>query len=137
MDLELERAELQRAIIELDRQMAEEVGGQARRIPSLRVRDYSFPWGIWILTALCFAWWAFGSMFFAQLAPVYFRVGFYVGLLGVAIGVWKTIVWVWRNIRLKTIKPSHTEDETDRLRGLRQEKRRIMERLEQIKKTQR
>ena len=134
-----ERNQIQRTLVEIDRKMAEEVEAAGSRTPRLRVKDHSFPWLIWILTALCFGWFAFGGMI-APVASIHAQYGvwgLWAGCLGLLIAAIKTFIWAGRKMKSKFRKPSGTQEESERLRDLRQEKRQLMERLDELKKLER
>lgn len=133
--IEHERLEIQRLLVEIDRKMAQEVEKSGKRVPRLRVKDYSFPWALWILTGLVMAWWAFGEGFFPALNEAFFRYAFYIGLLGVVVSGIRTLQWAWRHISYRTRikKEGPAQQENEALRELRQERRKLMERLDKLK----
>jgi hypothetical protein len=126
---EKERMQIQKKIMEIDRQMGLEIENKTGRVPKLP-RMVPFPTVLWITTALLFAAWMFGGQFLAPLAEYKMYI-FYAACVGALIAVLKTVWFLVVRAKLATVR-THNVEESDKVQELRRVRDELQKRLQDL-----
>lgn len=123
------RQELQQQLADVDRQINSELS--QTKLPDLRSEHGQFPLPLFILAAICFAWYAAGNMI--PIAGEYHsmtaRWVMYAGGVLVLLGVFRTLQWI---IKRRPKGDAKYMEATTRVRELQQQRREIQRQIKEL-----
>jgi hypothetical protein len=122
------RQELQQQLADVDRQINSELS--KTKLPELRT-DMQFPLPLFILAAICFAWWAIGAQIpvAGEYHPATAKWVMYAGCVLVALGALRTLQWLMK--RNPKGDAGYLEA-TTRVRELQQQRREIQRQIKEL-----
>lgn len=129
---EKERMELQKKILEIDRQMGLEIekkGGRVGRAP----KQASFPLTLWIATIVIAGWWAAGGAIHEDLHETTKLWALLLAGLGALAAVVKTLLFLLGRLKPKKAM-NYDASETDRVAELRRQRDALQKQLAELKK---
>lgn len=121
------RAQIQQQLVDLDRQINEE--SAKNRVPSLNLRNRSFPWAYWVSAAVFLAAGLFGGQFLPQLHAQY---GKYALIIGAVIGISGAIRTVIFFVKGRSHNDKGYAQATEKIRQLQEKRQELQKQLKEI-----
>ena len=133
MTREQERMQLQKKIMELDRQMGVKIEERSGRVSRVRPDSASFPLGTWILSFLIMAWALLGNMLSASLHGQTKTLAFIVAIVVALVAALNTVRFILGKLKPDKSGPANL-DQDENVRKLRIERDALKEQLEELNK---
>lgn len=132
MSVEKERMQLQKKILEIDRQMGLEVEKTKGRVPRLKPPT-PFPIGLIVATAVLFGAWMFGPGFLPAMAQYKMWV-FYAACFSAVVVVLRLAMWAMSKVNQRRTRNFVEGEESDKVRQLRRQRDELQRRLQELNK---